>query len=517
MDDLSPKPLQCERLRIEHVDKAFGDNVALHDVGLSLNYGEVHAVVGENGAGKSTLMRILAGHLTADAGSMEFEGQQIDLSHAATGNRQGIGFVEQEGGLIAEFSGAENLIVAERNGFWSNRWLAGSRIEELGKQFGGSVDPHIPVQNLLMGQRQRLEILVTLVQGANVLILDEPTASLGTEDTQHLVEIIRKFVSEGGSVFYISHKLNEIMDIADRVTVLRKGFVVERHLTSMITAAQLAAEMVGEIASAQSQGPSSSTAAELIGIALGKRTEVGANKDKRVICALQKVSIPSPYRGESRISEVDFTVHAGEVVGIAGVVGNGQTVLAEVLAGLITPQDGIVRRDGGPIAYVPEDRHRDAVALSLSISDNAMVYFHRRAQFIRGLWPRQGAVNGYVETMLQSSAVHGGFRELPLSSLSGGNQQKLVLGRELEQKPTLLVAHNPFRGLDVRAIQNVCDTILHACGSGVGVVMISSDLEELMQLSHRIVVLFSGRIMGEVPAGGGQLELIGKMMAGLPQ
>jgi general nucleoside transport system ATP-binding protein len=507
--------MQRERLRMSHVAKSFGSNVALRDVSITLNFGEVHALIGENGAGKSTLMRILAGHLTADAGSMAFEGKDVDLCQGPVGNRQKIGFAEQEGGLIGEFNGAENLLIDEKRGLLADRRQAERRVSELGKKFGGAVDPTVPTHTLPMGQRQRLEILIALARGADVLILDEPTAALGIDDAKRLKDIIRTFVANGGSVFYISHKLNEIKGIADRVTVLRRGAIVGQHHAGKVSVTQLASEMVGEFRAGEASGQSRSVdAAELIDAAVGSRLNVGEIK-RKMVCELRGVSARSAYRSESNLVDVDLAIYAGEIVGIAGVIGNGQTTLAEVLAGLVAPQSGTFMPPQGATAHVPEDRHRDAVALSLSICENTMVHFHRRTEFARVIWPRNGAITRYVEEILEVSQVRGAQRGAALSTLSGGNQQKLVLGRELEQKPALLVVHNPFRGLDVRATQDVRDAIVQACQGGAGVVMISSDLEEILQLAHRVVVLFSGRVMGEAAVGEVKLDQLGKMMGGL--
>jgi general nucleoside transport system ATP-binding protein len=215
------------------------------------------------------------------------------------------------------------------------------------------------------------------------------------------------------------------------------------------------------------------------------------------------------------LSNIDLTVRAGEIVGVAGVVGSGQTVLAEALARLLKPNSGTVWRADGPIAYIPENRHRDALALPLSIRDNMLVHSHRQPAYSRGLWFRHEAIDRGISGVLEKSRVYGAVNAAPVSSLSGGNQQKLVLGRELEQKPRLLVAHNPFRGLDVRAIHDVRDAIFTACKAGLGVVMISSDLDEIVQLAHRIVVLFAGRIAGEVDIANAEPEAIGRLMGGL--
>ncbi|WP_162602588.1 ABC transporter ATP-binding protein [Nocardioides daejeonensis] len=496
---------------LDGISRSFGDNVALDDVTVDLRPGEVHALVGENGAGKSTLMKVLAGHITADAGRLEFERAEASVDHA--GPRAGVGFVEQEGGLIRELTGAENLVLAERSGFLARRSSAGARIREMGRRFGGEVDPDVPVETLAVGQRQRLEIMIVLARGAKVLILDEPTAALGIEDAAMLTEIIRRFIADGGAVFYISHKLQEVLNIADRVTVLRRGRVTGRHDADRVSVVELAADMVGQMVSGD--GVRSSGTGDLIEVAIGQRARQTLTTDRTPICTLRGVQAAAPYVGESALSGLDLTVRAGEVVGVAGVVGSGQSTLARVLAGLVPVSAGELTAPAGAIAYIPEHRHDDGVAVDLSIRDNVVVHCHRRAEFQRGPWFRRERIDEHVREILTRSRVHGGSPEIPVSGLSGGNQQKLVLGRELDENPDLVVAHNPFRGLDVRAIQDVREAVLGACDRGAGVVMISPDLDELLQLSHRIVVLFSGRIVGEVQVGEDDLDVIGQLMGGV--
>lgn len=505
-------------LEMNRITKRFGDLVALSDSDISLCSGEVHAVVGENGAGKSTLMRILAGHMSADTGSMSLHGRSVDISRSASGQRSTVGFVEQEGGLISELTGAENLILAEGTSFWCNRGQARVRLKELAERFGASIDPDVPISTLPMGQRQRLEILITLARGAKILILDEPTAALSLDDARVLGDIIRKFVRSGGAVFYISHKLNEVTEIADRITVMRRGVVVGRHLARQTTVAQLANEMVGKLnggrssQEGQSQGDDTH---DLLDVALGVRGQAHYTGPAREVCILKDVSSPSSYKSEADLKQVNLTVRAGEVVGIAGVVGSGQTTLAEVLAGVVPPESGQLNRIDGPVGYVPENRHRDALALPLSIRDNLIVHMHRRKDFASGIWMRGVDLDAHIEATLEESRVYGATKHGAVSGLSGGNQQKLVLGRELEQNPALLIAHNPFRGLDVQAIQDVRDAINGACRAGCGVVMISSDLDELFQLAHRIVVMFDGRIVGDVDLAAEGTDVIGKLMGGV--
>jgi general nucleoside transport system ATP-binding protein len=505
------------RLKLNEITKTFGDFTAIDNVDIELYRGEIHAVIGENGAGKSTLMRVLAGHLAATAGAMVLDETPIAIDRAMPGQRPAVGFLEQEGGLITELTGTENLILAEASSIWSNRAAASSRLKELSKRFGGAIDPDVPVLALTMGQRQRLEILIILARGAEILILDEPTASLSVEDAKTLGQIMRGVAGDGGSIFYISHKLNEVKEIADRITVLRRGKIAGRHMAKDVSVEQLAAEMVGELIplGSSAQQRSSAAADDLVAVALGTREEVRYDGPATEVCTLRGVSVASTYKSEADLSDVDLTIRAGEIIGIAGVVGSGQTVLAETLAGLLDPDRGTVWRADGPIAYVPENRHRDALALPLTIRENLLVHSHRQPQYLHGLWFRHQVIDRRIAEVLGKSRVHGAESDAPVSSLSGGNQQKLVLGRELEQQARLLVAHNPFRGLDVRAIHDVRDAIFAACKAGLGVVMISSDLDEIVQLAHRIVVLFGGRIAGEVDIAHADPEAIGRLMGGI--
>jgi ABC-type uncharacterized transport system ATPase subunit len=499
--------MEDARVQLRAISKSFGAVTALDGVDLDLRHGEVHALIGENGAGKSTLMRVLAGHLKPDDGRVV-----VASAPSLEGDRRAdVGFVEQEGGLIPELSGAENLILADGQNRRMDRRAAAERITALADRFGGRLDPHAAVSTLTVGQRQRLEILIVMACGAGVLILDEPTAALGADEAATLREIIRTFVTDGGSVFYISHKLGEVIELADRITVLRRGAVVGAHARQSVTVSQLAREMVGEDpASTGSTGETS----ELVHLAIGDRTEPGATHEAEVVCRLVGVATPSPFAGEAALDGLDLEVRAREVVGVAGVVGSGQTTLAEVLAGFTRPRKGQLTIVGDSIAYVPENRHRDAVAMTLSLRDNLLLHGHRRAELQRGPWFRKARVDEFVEGVLNGSNVRHGGASAPLATLSGGNQQRLVVGRELQESPCLVVAHNPFRGLDVRAIQDVKDALLSAAEGGAGVVMISPDLDELRQFAHRIVVLFAGRIVGEIDVDS-DAEAVGRLLGGV--
>jgi ABC-type uncharacterized transport system ATPase subunit len=503
---------QQHRAQLRGVSKRFGAVRALEGVDFDLAPGEIHALVGENGAGKSTLMRVLAGQMAADSGRLAFDGVETDLTGSAAGFRAGIGFVEQEGGLVAELTGAENLLLASPTGFLADRRRAASTIAGLAERFGGAIDARLPVRLLAVGQRQRLEILIVMARGAQVLVLDEPTAALGTDEAAALGEIIRKFAAEGGSVVYISHKLGEVVRLADRITVMRRGRVVGSHLAGAVTVEQLAAEMVGETGATSSGAQGE----ELLEVAMGVRAVATESHASHVVCSVRGLVAAPPFSGEAGLKGLDLEVRAGEIVGVAGVVGSGQTTLAEVLVGFIRPDSGSVEREGEATAYIPENRHRDAVALGLSLSDNLLLYSHRRPELARARgWFQGGRVREHVTGVLERSEVRYDQVDQPMRALSGGNQQKAVVGRELEEAPLLVVAHNPFRGLDVRAISDVRDAMLKAAGDGAGLVMISPDLDELRQLAHRVVVMFDGRIVGEVAPDQYDAEQLGRLMGGV--
>ncbi|MEO5663361.1 MAG: ATP-binding cassette domain-containing protein, partial [Nocardioides sp.] len=299
-------------------------------------------------------------------------------------------------------------------------------------------------------------------------------------------------------------------ELADRITVLRRGAVVGAHDGHTVTVSQLAREMVGE------DPTSFDGASDLVHLALGDLAVPGplTAQDRPVVCRLKGVYAPSPFAGEAALDGLDLTVRSGEVLGIAGVVGSGQTTLAEVLAGFTRPRKGQVDVTGEAIAYVPENRHRDAVAMTLSLRDNLLLHGHRRPELQQGPWFNRSRVDEFVDDVLERSNVRHGGASAPISTLSGGNQQRLVVGRELQESPCLVVAHNPFRGLDVRAIQDVKDALLSAAQENAGVVMISPDLDELRQFAHRIVVLFAGRVVGEIDVDS-DAETVGRLLGGV--
>jgi ABC-type uncharacterized transport system ATPase subunit len=474
------------------ITKDFGTLKALDGVDLEIGVGEVVAVVGENGAGKTTLMRVLAGLVEAD-GDITFDGQAVRLSGARDAIRHGVGFVQQHYGLIDEFSGTENFILGSpEHGVRRRTSTVGARLRTLAGELGLDVDPRRVVRDLNIGEKQRLEILLAVASGARILILDEPTAALGPEDSKLLNQIIRTYIANGCAVIYISHKLHDVMEIATRIVVMRKGKVVANYDRHETRVDQIAIEMLGQLTP---QPPV-------------ERATPGA-----VVASLVDVSVDSrPQR--KGLANVSLAARRQEIVGIAGVVGSGQDALAELLAGFLRPDSGEVDVSPDIVGYVPEDRGGKAIARELSVVHNLVVHTHRERRFSQGLRLKWGALRSHARELVEWGSVSLPDVTTAIGRLSGGNQQKVVLIRELERNPDMLVAHNPYRGLDVGAISTIRASLVAARDSGSSVVLISSDLDDLFDIADRILVLCDGRLAGEVDPRTATVREVGLMMAG---
>ena len=468
-------PRFCARLR--GISKAFGATQAVLDADLDIRAGEIHALLGENGAGKTTLMRVLAGILRADAGGIEIDGETVRLHGRMDGARRGIGFVQQHFGLIEEIGGIENYLLGHpRLGAWLHVERARRELRQTAAELDLDVEIDCPVSELTVGQRQRLEILIALATGADVLILDEPTAALGSAEVTVLERVLRRLTGEGKSVVYITHKLPEVMAFADRVTVMRRGRVVAEFAGEALDADDLTQAMIGQ---------------------LPEQSEVSRRDPGSPVLALQGVGVAASETGRG-LFDIDLEVCAHEVVGIAGISGNGQELLAELLCGLVEPASGSIVTRPGTVAYIPEDRSRDALAPTLSVADNAIVHRHRDPALRRNGQLAPKLVGEFVAGIVAAGSVQAASAESRVSSLSGGNQQRLVVAREFERRPGLIVAHNPYRGLDIGATGDVRQRLLAARDSGSGVVLISPDLEDLFDIADRILVIADGRFVGDV-------------------
>ena len=494
-------------VQLEGIAKRFPGVVANRDVSLAVRRGEVHAVVGENGAGKSTLMKIMYGMQKPDEGTITVDGRQIRFKSPSDAIDVGIGMVHQHFMLADNLTVLENVVLGAeptRLGFLDSR-SARARIGELSAQYGLGVDADAVVEDLGIGDRQRVEILKVLYRGARVLILDEPTAVLVPQEVDELFTSLAELRAEGVAIVFISHKLDEVLRVADAITVLRGGTTVATVSPDGTTARELAELMVG------SELPTPSTDASTV-------TDV-------VELSVAHLTVRSP-EGRPLVDDVSLVVHRGEVLGIAGVEGNGQVELVEALLGLRSG-DGVVRlgdddistwptqrrREGG-IGYIPEDRHRQGLLLPEALWENRVLGHQTRKPWRRGPWIDRKAARTDTERIVQDYGVRTPGVDVPAFALSGGNQQKLVVGREMSGSPRLLVASHPTRGVDVGAQATIWDLLRRARAEGLAVLLVSADLEELIGLSDRLVVMLRGRLVAEMSPEGTTPEVLGSAMTG---
>jgi simple sugar transport system ATP-binding protein len=509
--DATPAAPRPPAVRLHGIVKRFPGVVANDGVAFEAAEGEVHALLGENGAGKSTLSNILTGLYRPDEGDIELYGERVAFHSPRDALDRGLFMVHQHFRLVEPFTVAENVVLGDHRGegrrFLVNPRRIERRVAELGERYRVKVDPGARVWQLSLGEQQRVEILKALYREARILILDEPTAVLTPQEAESLFETLRVMAEEGRTVIFISHKLHEVKAVSDRVTGLRGGRTVATVETAEATPRSLASLMVGRevaaLARAERRGEPGEPVLETCGLsALGDR-------------------------GGEALRDVDLTVRAGEIVAIAGVAGNGQRELAETITGMRAPTTGEVRVGGrvlppgsargairAGVAHVPEDRLHTGVAPSLPIASNLVLKSYRSSANARGPLLRLGAIRDRALEAIRRYDVRGAAPELPARRLSGGNLQKVVLAREFEGAPRALVVASPTRGLDVAAIETVHGYLRDAAGSGVGVLLISEDLDEILALADRIAVLYEGRIVGERAAAEATVEELGLLMAG---
>ena len=495
-------------LQLRGITKRFPGVVANDDIDFDLRRGEIHALLGENGAGKSTLMNILYGLYGADAGEILLAGERLELGSPKAAIEHGIGMVHQHFMLVPVLSVAENIVLAvepRHAGVLLDRAAAHRRVADLSARHGLVVDPDARVAELTVGQQQRVEILKALYRGADILVLDEPTAVLTPQEAQELFEILRALRAEGASIVFISHKLNEVLEIADRITVLRRGRVVDTIPATGATDESLARMMVGREVLLRLEKRPAEPAAPLLQV---ERLEVADD------------------RGLPAVDDVTFEVRAGEIVGLAGVDANGQRELVEAIAGLRPVRGGRIvvagrdltratvreRLERG-LALVPEDRHRRGLVLPFSLAENLALRDYRRPPSSRHGVLDLRAILRRAGRLLREFDVRGGTASTRADALSGGNQQKLVLARELAGEPVVLVAAQPTRGLDVGAIEFVHRRLVAQRDAGRAVLLVSLDLDEILSLADRILVVYEGAIVGEYPPTASESEL-GLAMAG---
>ena len=508
--------LPSGRPRIDHLEmrgiaKRFPGVLANDRVDFDVRAGEVHALLGENGAGKSTLMKVLYGMYAPDEGEIRLNGQRVSIDSPTDAINLGIGMIHQHFMLVESLTVAENVALGlpSTRGVLTDLDHVSARIRELATIYGLRVDPDAYIWQLAVGQRQRVEILKALYRGAALLILDEPTAVLTPQEVDEFFVTLRQMVNDGHAVIFISHKLHEVIAISNRVTVLRDGKKIDSCDTAGCTKADLARMMVGREV-----------------IMRPCRAELQAGEVRLSARNLHAES----DRGTPALRGVDLDVRSGEILGLAGVSGNGQRELAEVITGLRPATEGQVflegedvtgSRPGGltqrGLAYIPEERMRDGMIQDFSVAENIILRDHHHKPFSRRGFLLLGVIARFADKLIGAFQVKTPSRDTPAKSLSGGNIQKVVLAREISREPRVLIAAQPTRGLDIGATEYVHRRLLEQREQGTAILLISEDLDEIFALSDRIAVIYEGQIMGVVPCDQARPEQLGLLMAGVKE
>ena len=511
----APDPDAPPAVELVGIVKRFPGVVANRDVNLRVAPATIHAIVGENGAGKSTLMKILYGMQAPDEGTISVDGKPVSFKSPNDAIDVGIGMVHQHFMLADNLTVIENIVLGyePRRSFPLNFLVdigaARRRIVELGQRYGLAVDPDALVETLGVGQRQRVEILKVLFRGATTLILDEPTAVLVPQEVDELFANLRELKREGITILFISHKLDEVLAAADDITVIRAGATVATAKPAEVTTKQLAELMVG------SELPSPETRASTV--------------TDQVALSVQGLGI-APIGLRPTLDDISFDIHRGEIVGIAGIEGNGQTELIAAILGLIELNAGTVRlgdqditawptrkrRDAG-IGYVPEDRHRHALLLDAPLWENEILGHQGKPPNAKGIWIDRAGARDRTQEIVERFDVRTPNIEVRAEALSGGNQQKLIIGRELMAEPQVMIAAHPTRGVDVGAQAAIWDQLREARRNGLATLLISADLEELIGLSDRLLVIFEGRIVAELDPATATPTALGEHMTGSHQ
>jgi simple sugar transport system ATP-binding protein len=494
-------------VEMSNIWKRFPGVIANQGIDLELRTGEVHALLGENGAGKSTLMHILSGMYQADAGIIRINGEEVQFRSPADGIAKGIGMVHQHFRLVEMLTAAENIHLGWNETPWrvTPAALAG-RIEKFCQEFGLQVDPNARIWQLSTGEQQRVEILRVLARGARTLILDEPTSVLTPREADELFRVARGLAASGRCIVLITHKLDEVLAVSDRVTVLRNGRVVAECNTKECDRQTLATMLIGQ---------------DFV-----SRLHRNKRQPGKPVLEVHGISTLGD-RGLPALTDLDLTIREGEILGIAGVAGNGQSELAQVLSGLRLAQKGKIAIDGidlteksphqyvdAGVGHIPEDRHGMGLMIDLSVIDNSILREYKRPPIARGLRIDQTETNRFTKELVKRAEVKVSNLKSPVRHLSGGNQQRLLAGRETRVASRLLIAVHPTQGLDVGATEEVRRVLMDHRNNGSAVLLISEDLDEILILSDRIAVMYSGRIVGEFDAGAAKRGDIGLLMGG---
>ena len=495
-------------IEMREITKIFGQFVANDKINLHLRRGEIHALLGENGAGKSTLMNMLAGLLEPTSGEIAVNGQVVKLDSPSKAASLGIGMVHQHFMLVEAFTVAENIILGSeitKNGVLDIK-KAIQEIKELSEKYGLAVDPSAKVEDISVGAQQRVEILKTLYRGADILIFDEPTAVLTPAEIDELMIIMKNLVKEGKSIILITHKLDEIRAVSDRVTVIRRGKSIETVEIAGATNQDLAEMMVGR--------------------SVSFTTEKNPPQPKEVILSI-KYLVVNENRGIPAVKNLSLDVRAGEIVGIAGIDGNGQSELIQAITGLRKVKSGTINIKGKDVvglpprkitemkvSHVPEDRHRDGLVLDLTISENIALQTYYKEPLSKNGILNYTNIHNYARKLMEEFDVRAANDYVPASALSGGNQQKAIIAREVDRDPDLLIVSQPTRGLDVGAIEYIHKRLIGERDKGKAVLVVSFELDEILNLSDRIAVIHDGKIQGIVTPAETNKQELGILMAG---
>ncbi|HFI0344673.1 TPA: ABC transporter ATP-binding protein [Streptococcus suis] len=495
-------------IEMRNITKIFGEFVANDHINLHVRRGEIHALLGENGAGKSTLMNMLAGLLEPTSGEIAINGEVVSIDSPSKAAHLGIGMVHQHFMLVDAFTVAENIILGSETtkGGVIDLKKAIAEIKELSERYGLEVDPTAKVSDISVGAQQRVEILKTLYRGADLLIFDEPTAVLTPAEIAELLKIMKKLIEEGKSIILITHKLDEIRAVADRVTVIRRGKSIETVDVAGATNEDLAEWMVGR--------------------SVSFKTEKIASNPKEVILSIKDLVV-NENRGIPAVKGLNLDVRAGEVVGIAGIDGNGQSELIQAITGLRKVKSGSITIKGEEIvgktprkitemqvSHVPEDRHRDGLVLQMSVAENiALQTYYKEPNSKNGIL-NYNKINEKARQLMEEFDVRGASELVPSKALSGGNQQKAIIAREIDRNPDLLIVSQPTRGLDVGAIEYIRKRLIAERDKGKAVLVVSFELDEILDVSDRIAVIHDGTIHGIVDPATTNKQELGVLMAG---
>ena len=493
-----------------HITKRFPGIVANDDITIQLKKGEIHALLGENGAGKSTLMSVLFGLYTPEEGEIRKDGKKVVIKDPNDANALGIGMVHQHFKLVECFSVLENIILGVepcKNGFLKKE-QARKKVVELSEKYGLSVNPDALIEDISVGMQQRTEILKMLYRDNEILIFDEPTAVLTPQEIQELLQIMKNLAAEGKSILFISHKLNEIMQVADRCSVLRKGKYIGTVNIADTTPAELSRMMVGRD----------------VDFVVHKEEA----KPEAPVLEVNNLTVASKVHKNNAVKDVSFQVRAGEIVCVAGIDGNGQTELVYGISGLEKPVSGTVSLCGKDVthmpirqrsimgmSHIPEDRHKHGMVLDYSLEDNLILQNYFEPRFTKFGFLRRNNIRAYAQRLIEQYDVRSGQGPITMArSMSGGNQQKAIIAREIDRDPKLLISVQPTRGLDVGAIEYIHRQIVAERDAGKAVLLVSLELDEVMSLADRILVMYEGEIVGELDPKTTTVEELGLYMAG---